>query len=486
MEGPELSIWAVETFGALWKRIPPRARQTLLSLHEEVLRLREEVGELRERLRQTSVNSSKPPSSDALWQRTGRLKKLASHRTAGAQRGHRGAWRPLLPGDAVDEIVDHAPDVCAHCGSSLSDAQEAETALQRHQICDLPVIKARVTEHRFHARSCVRCGQVTRAPRPSELTRSAFGPRLQAEVVHLVANCHLSRRGLVTYAAESWGVPISLGSVHHIEQTVSRALEAPYREALEAVKAAPVRHVDETGWVHNNALGWLWTMGSAGATAYMIAAGRGRNAFQALAGDALEHGVFVSDRYRVYQVVDVERRGLCHAHLRRDFIRLAELSGFAGIIGQGLRLQHALLFELLHRFRAGELSRTVFQERLESLKARMRRLLEVGREASERRLSAVCADLLRHWPALWTFSVVPGVEPTNNAAERALRKAVMWRKRSFGTRSVGGRRFVERLLTITQTCRQNGRDVLTFLIDSLRAAALGRPAPKLVVPIADG
>jgi transposase len=473
-------------FGRLWEYIPTAAQTTILSMHDELVSLQEEVNELRARLRQDSSNSSKPPSSDPPWQKPRREKKPKSTRFAGGQPGHPGHVRPSLSPSNIDEIVHHLPEQCAHCGRTFASDDEVEQALKRHQLSELPVIKVKVTEHQMHTRSCKACGKITEAKLPPEVPKSAFGPRLQAEVVHLVANCHLSRRGLVKYAAESWGAPISLGSVHRIEQNVAQALKQPYHEALETVKAASIRYVDETGWPQKNKIGWLWSAGCAVATVFTIACNRGQQVFVELLGDAVQQGFFVSDRYRAYRVVNMERRGVCHAHLKRDFAKLEEREGFAHLIGSGLRFQHTLMFEQVHRFHSGELSATELQECLEPIKERMRGLLESGRDASDKKLAGMCTDILRHWPALWTFVSVPGMEPTNNAAERSLRQAVLWRKGSFGTQSMAGSRFVERLLTVTHTCRQNRRNVLDYLISAVNAALLGEVAPKLIPAIPDG
>jgi transposase len=473
-------------FGELWGLIPTAAQTTILAMHSEIVRLQEQLHELQARLRQDSSNSSKPPSLDPLWQRAGRKKKPKSPRLIGAQPGHPGVLRSPIPPTQIDEIVHHSPEQCAHCGHTLASDDEVECLLKRRQLIELPVIKVNVTEHRVHARSCKTCGKITEAKLPPSFPKTSFGPRLQAEVVHLVANCRLSRRGLVKYAQESWGASISLGSVHRIEQNVSRALEEPYREALETVKAAPVRHVDETGWPQKNKTGWLWTAGCAAATAFTIARSRGKEVFTELFGDAMERGFFVSDRYRAYRVLKMEQRGICHAHLKRDFVKLEEREGFAHLVGSGLRFQHMLMFEQVRLFKAGELSVGQFQESLEPIKERMRGLLECGQEASDKKLSGMCADILLHWQALWTFASVPGMEPTNNTAERSLRQAVLWRKGSFGTQSETGSRFVERMLTVTHTCRQNRRNVLDYLVCAVKAAILRKPAPRLILAIPDG
>jgi transposase len=141
------------------------------------------------------------------------------------------------------------------------------------------------------------------------------------------------------------------------------------------------------------------------------------------------------------------------------------------------------LFALWHRFRAGEFGRETLQRRLIPLQARLGRLLRRGQESSDRKAAGLCRDLIRWWPALWTFARVDGLEPTNNVAERALRPAVLWRKGSFGADSAAGSRFAERLLTVVASCRQQGRRLLDFLAAAGEAALWGLPAPSLLPPL---
>ena len=175
-------------------------------------------------------------------------------------------------------------------------------------------------------------------------------------------------------------------------------------------------------------------------------------------------------------------RGLLpsHAHLQRDFQALVDRGGEAQPIGRWGLAEIARLFALWHRFRAGDFDRQELRRRLVPLQARMGRLLRRGQESPDRKVAALCRELRKWWPALWTFARVDGVEPTNNVSERVLRPAVLWRKGSFGTDSEAGGRFVERLLTVAATCRQQGRPLLAFLVAAGEAALQGTGAPSLL------
>jgi transposase len=439
------------------------------------------VRNLQMRSKQDSSTSSKPPSSDPPWIKSARKKKPKSGKPSGGQPGHRAHARALAPSEDVTETVHHVPEKCRHCDEFLTGDNEVADALQRHQISELPLIKIIITEHQLHARACTLCGKITKGKLLEDVHKSVFGPHLQAEVSHLVGNCHLSRRGAIKYAAESWGTPISMGSIHRIEQNASQALEAPYNEALEVVRSAPVRHADETGWAQNGNRGWLWTIGCVIATVFTIAGSRAGEVFTSLMGIMVQEGFFVTDRYRGYCDVEMRRRGTCHAHIKRDFAKIEAQGGVFALLGSALLLQHARMFALWYRHKSGEMSLEELRTALTPIKWQMYRLLKQGRKRRHKKIAGMCADMLRHWFAFWTFTWIPGMEPTNNAAEQSLRKAVLWRKGCFGTRSTAGSLFAERMLTVAETCRKNKRNVLEYLSTAIKAALLGSAAPQLIL-----
>lgn len=459
---------------------------TIARLEARIAELEAMVVDLQARLKQDSSNSSKPPSSNSPYKKPPYPKKPKSPKRSGGQPGHRAHMRAAVPHNKVDIVEDYYPEQCRRCGDALSAADDIDRT-RGHQVAELPSVKVVVTEHRLHACACKTCGAITKAALPADVPKGAFGPNLQAEVAHLTANCRLSRRGLIAYAAESWGTNISMGSVYRIEQNVSQALALPYAQALDAVKAAPVRHVDETHWKQSGALGWLWSMGCVMATVFVIAATRAGRVFTDTMGDALENGVFVTDRYRGYLgKIPMNRRGVCHAHLRRDFAKIEAHGGYYAMLGEALRAAHTTMFEVWYRHRDGEIPHDALRHELAPIKWRMFRLLKNGRDAANKKVAGMCADILRHWPALWTFARIPGVDPTNNAAERSLRGAVLWRKGCFGSRSAQGTVFAERMLTVARTCRQNGRNVLGYIVEALTASLLGQTSPQLIPAAAEG
>jgi transposase len=223
----------------------------------------------------------------------------------------------------------------------------------------------------------------------------------------------------------------------------------------------------------------LWTVVTAELTVFRIDRSRGGAAVDALLGSSFR-GVVGSDRWSAYNRFPAEQRGLCYAHLKRDFQCVVDHGGEAAPIGRWGLAEIERLFALWHRFRAGEFDRPELRRRLIPLQARLGRLLRRGQESRDRKAAGLCRELSKWWAAQWTFARVEGVEPTDNVSERALRPAVLWRKGSFGSDSEAGSRFAERLLTVAATCCQQGRSLVEFLVAAGEAALQATAAPSLL------
>jgi transposase len=330
------------------------------------------------------------------------------------------------------------------------------------------------------ARRCPACGKRTRAELPPAVPRRAVGARLTAVIALLSGRYRLSRREVRQLLQDLWAVRVSLGAVVRQEQAQSAALAPVVAEARAAIQQAAVVNMDETGWREEQQRAWLWTVVTAELTVFLIDRSRGGAVVEALLGPAFT-GVVGSDRWSAYSPFPAERRALCHAHLKRDFQGLVDRGGEAEPIGRWGLAEIERLFALWHRFKAGEFDGHELRRRLIPLQARLGRLLRRGQENPDRKATALCRELRKWWPALWTFARVDGVEPTNNVAERALRPAVLWRKGSFGSDSEAGSRFAERLLTAVATCRQQGRSLLAFLVAAGEAALLRTAPPSLLL-----
>lgn len=440
-----------------------------------VARLTRRVAELEAQLAQFSGNSSRPPSSDppsapppSRPKRTGRRR--------GGQPGHEKHTRTLLPPEEVDKTQTCKPKACRRCGKALTGNDPNP---HRHQVIEIPKVKATVEEFQLHALECETCGITTRATLPSGVPTSSFGPRLQALVAVLSGAYRLSKRAIEELVEDAFGVPIALGSVSNLEQATSEVLAAPVEEIARAIAKEPIVHMDETGWFEQSKRAWLWIAVSARMALFAIRHSRGAKVAQELLGKAFS-GILISDRWSAYAWVDVQRRQLCWAHLLRQFLGFQSYDAEATAIGRSLELLTEAMFHLWHRVRDGTMMRKDFQKRMERLRTHVVARLHEGTACSSRPVAGRCREILELEPALWTFVYVEGVEPTNNVGERRIRHGVMWRKTSFGTDSPNGSRFVERILTVVTTLRMQKRNVLNYLTEACEASLHGRPAPSLL------
>jgi transposase len=327
--------------------------------------------------------------------------------------------------------------------------------------------------------SCPGCGKRTRAALAADVAASAFGPRLKAAIALLSVRNRVSRRDVSELSAELFGCPVSVGSVDAICQRTSGALLAPYAELREAVKDAAVVCVDETGWRQGGERRTLWGAFTARHAALHIAADRHARELPELIGERFA-GIVSSDRWWAYDRLDPARRQVCWAHLLRDFRRHSEGLAHQQRFGQaGLEICRGL-FAAWDRF-ADHGERDRLAREIEPLQRKLRTLLEraATKNAKNRYTRTFARNLLKLWPALWTFTEIDGVEPTNNAAERGLRGAVIYRKISLGSQSDAGERFAERMLSVSQTCRLQSRSLFDYLIGALTTSARGSPAPSL-------
>jgi transposase len=464
----------------------------ILGLAAEVGQHSDRLKRLEEQTRQDSRTSSKPPSSDPPKTRQQRraearakAKELARRegegRKAGGQRGHRGAGRELKPEDQVDEFVDHYPDACGGCGQRFDEEQRSLGGrFGRHQVAELPPISVVFTEHRTHQVRCRHCRARTSAQLPVEIAGSPFGSRLQAAIVTLTAAYRISRRGITELARDLFGVTLSTGTADAICQRASEALAGPYLHLHDAVLDQHAVHVDETGWRTSGDGRALWTVTTPDAVLLQIAEHCNREQFNQLIGTGYS-GIVISDRWNGYSHLDPTRRQVCWSHIQRDFRRHADGLGEQKTFGeQGVPLV-ARVFAAWRAYQHKHHDRDRLQAEIAQVQTELRRLLEDASPKSRRTRwhRQFANNLLKVWPALWTFTTVEGVEPTNNPAERSLRAPVIHRKLSHGTRSDDGERFAERALSAAATCRRQHRSLFAYLSDLIAADTRGDPFPQL-------
>jgi len=467
------------------------ARELALGLFDQLVKLQERVARLEQQLRKDSRNSSSPPSRDPPKTRAERRREAArkakawskregEKRKPGGQPGREGSGRKLLSEDQMSEILHHYPDCCGGCGREFQEQEKTPgERFGRHQVAELPPIAVIYSERRTHQLRCPGCGKRTAGKLSAELAGSPFGIGVQAAVVTLTARNRLSRRDMPELAWELFGLGISPGAVDAICQRASAALREPHEALVEKVLSSPAVNVDETGWHTDADPRTLWTATTPEAAIFKIMEDRHRDRLEELLGKDFK-GIVGSDRWWAYELIDPESRQACWEHLKRDFFKhsegLAEQKEFGAA---GLALTKGL-FKVWRAFEQHQDRGRLIREMKPIQNALLKLLEHAARKSMRTRQHRRFAkNLLKLWPALWTFVTVEGVKPTNNAAERALRGPVIYRRLSHGTQSEAGERLIERALSVSVTCRLQDRSMFTYMRDLLRARARGDPLPTL-------
>lgn len=462
----------------IWDSLTEEARAVIgaviYGLDKRLAEAEQKIQELRARLDQNSTNSSRPPSTDPIGVKR-KPPTPPSKKRRGGQKGHPRKMRALVPPERVASVTECKPAECRRCGHALSGVDSEPL---RHQVAELPPIEPEVHEYRLHRLPCPHCNTVTCGVLPDGVPRTAFGPRLHAVLSVLTGAYRLSKRQVAQLCSDLLGLTISIGMIAKLERATAEVLEQPVAGLAEAVKAAEAANIDETGWRESGCKAWLWVVVTSLGIVFHIVRSRAGAVAKDLLGEE-PRPVVISDRFPGYEWIELGSRQVCWAHLRRDFQAMIDRNGDGAEVGRQLLWQSDKLFESWHKVRDGTIRRSTFLQYMNWLRPMVRSSLERGSRCACEKTAATCGELLRLWKCMWTFTRVEGVEPTNNAAERALRHAVIWRRISGGTDSEGGSRFVERMLSVVATCRQQKRSVLEYLTRCHRARLNGMEAPSL-------
>jgi transposase len=443
---------------------------------ERIAALEAEVEELKRLLGRNSSNSSMAPSGDSREAREQRSKKRSSGKKQGGQPGHQGRHRPMVADP--DRVVEHWPEACQGCGGELAEGDAVGDPVA-HQVSEI-ITRIEVTEHRRMRVRCD-CGACTLAVLPDGVPAGAFGPGVAAAAATMCA-ARIGRRETVRIFNDLFGLTISLASLQGLLAQSAIALQAPYVEILHALDQEPVRGADETSWPRAGTGQWLSVSTSDRMALCQIAGRRDRDAAIALLGEQPE-GVIVTDRYAVYLFLDDTQLQTCLAHVARDLVALGERDGAPGRLGRQLARELGAVFGVLHPPGRDPDDLTQLREDIAAHRQAFHGLLGKGARCRDPKTRRFCQGLLDHETALWTFTRVPGVPATNNASERALRHAVHWRRTSYGTQTDTGNRIVERLLTVRETCRLQGRRLHDYLTSAISANLHGQSIPPvLAVP----
>lgn len=482
-----------------WAQVPESVLKLIHELVRRIDKLEQEMGELRaenellkEQLARNSANSSQPPSKNPLTFKPNRKEPTGKKR--GGQIGHIGHERKLYPVEVCQEVIEHYPEQCSKCGGEVRES--ISTQVYRHQVVEIPPVQPIVIEHRFHPMTCTCCGTENQAPEMAEIIgKGGYGARVAAYVGLFSSQYRQSYRQIQKIIQAVFGIEMSLGTINNLRTEVSEAVSNAVTEAQGYIQQQPTVGVDETGFKQRNGdgqnasktSGWLWVAVTPLIICFRVILSRASTAAQTVLGSAFA-GFITSDRCPAYNWVDVANRQICWAHLKRDFIQISERVGASAEIGESLLAQEKLLFNLWHQFRNQQLTRSELIQAVEPIQAKFSSILleaaELQIDEHEKTPLAktvrTCRNLLKLELALWLFVREEGVEPTNNAAERAIRPAVIWRRTSFGSDSAAGSEFVSRLLTVVSSLHLQERNILDFLVESISAARSGETPPSLL------
>ena len=451
-----------------------------LERQEQIINeLRAENERLKAQLVKNSTNSHKPPSTDSPKTRKERKRRKRSLNKQGAQPGHEPSQRAMLD---CDEVVHCIPSQCTHCDKPLAGVDPSPHV---HQFVDLPPITAHVTDFHLHRLTCTHCDKQTTGQLPTHVGGKTYGPGVTAWASCLTGQFGLSKRQTRLFLSDLLGTNLSTGTICAMEARATRSLQQAYDEALESVRSDKVLNVDETTWWQKNAHhGWMWTAVGSQATVFRIHDSRKTSGLAALIGPHYE-GVLVSDRMKVYTSHKTATNQWCFAHLLCDFEACAQKEGPVQHLAQNLALatRWLLKFDRGHRKpdEPGIICKPSRQRMIkigEKLKALMEKWLMMG--ALEERAPSWFNGLLLEQDGMWAWLEHEGVSLTNNAAERALRRAVIIRKTTYGTESQSGDRFVSTMRTITETLKRHGKSTFAFVHSCILAHLLKNQPPALL------
>lgn len=454
------------------------------TLEAELAALKDVVAELSRQLaaaRKNSSTSSKPPSSDIVKPPKPPPPTGQSRRKRGGQPGHLKHERVAFPPEAVNGgHFNHRFDACPSCGHDLEVIPTiSPRVVQQVDIREVPLW---IEEHRSHSGWCSHCEKLYEAPLPAGIKQGGLvGPSLTTLIAYLKGQCHASFSTIRKFLRDVVHLTISRGQLANIIRKVSEALDQPYQELLDDLPNQDLLNVDETGHKQNGDRQWTWCFRGALYTLFKIDPTRSGNVLIEVLGVEF-NGVLGCDYFSSYRRYHRECGVLlqfCLAHLIRDVKYLTTLSD-ARDRAYGERLREALrrLFGVIHR--KDELSPKAFQVELEAARES---ILRCGTEdvPTTRHSRNLAKRFETHGASYFRFITTPGLEPTNNLAEQAIRFVVLDRLVTQGTRSESGNRWCERIWTVIATCDQRGHSVFAYLEAAVKAWFVGTEAPSLLL-----
>jgi transposase len=459
-----------------------RLRAQVRRLQAQVDALQATVVQLQERLARAhkdSSTSSKPPSSDIVKTPPPPPPAEQAKRAIGGQPGHPRHQRPLFAPEMLNGgSHTHVAEVCPDCGLDLKELPMAPRIVQQIDIDAVPLL---IAEHRAVGRWCPHCAKVHYGQLPSAIEKGGLlGPRLTTLIAYLKGACHASFSTVRKFLRDVVGVTISRGQLAKVISKVSAALDAPYEVLVDNLATQARLNVDETGHRENRVRWWTWCFRASLYTVFKIDPTRSADVLVDVLGEEFE-GVLGCDYYAAYRGYMRQFNVVvqfCLAHLIRDVKYLTTLPD-ARDRAYGERLREALrgLFAIVHR--RGALPDWAFDVRLQEARAEVLRQALTAVPAT-RASQNLAERFAKHGQAYFTFITTPGVEPTNNLAEQAIRFVVIDRHITQGTRGEAGRRWCERIWTVIASCAQQGHSVFEYLHAAVAAYFNGEAAPTLL------
>ena len=466
----------IEILPEIEAEMTPAVKAFVNSLVDHIQSLTAQVQTLTAQVEKlTPRNSSIPPSTEHPHAKPKRKPLPGKKRKQGGQKGHKRHLRQLVPAEDCTRVIPRQPAACRRCGGEL---EPHDSAPMRHQVWDLPEIQPIIDEYQLFRGHCPCCGITTQAGLPEGVPTGQCGPRLAAFTGLLMGHFRQSKRRAASFLGDLLNIPCSPAWTVKIQNLVSDAVAVPYEQLRSKLIEQKQLYVDESPTKENKQKAWLWVAVAPMFAVFGIFANRSRESLLSLVGDY--QGIILNcDRAKMY--LDGKRLQWCWAHLKRDFQKLIDSpDGQVKRMGHDLMRQHHKLFKYWRRYKAGKIKWSTFQGYVAPIREEVRGLLLRGSFSGNAKLTGFCDELYDRREHLWTFTRVEGIEPTNNTAERALRPAVIYRKLSFGTQSASGSRYLERLLSISETCRLQNRNAYQYLIEAMEAKFAGNSAPSLL------
>ncbi len=444
----------------------------------ELVKVNAELTDKIAKLSKNSSNSSKPPSSDIV--KPPRKKKSNGSRNIGGQPGHSKHERTPFAKDEIDDFQTHTLDRCPDCGGKLKEVESTPRVVQQVEVVKKPI---HIEQHTAICYWCEHCQKYHYAPMPAHVEKGQLiGPRLTAVIAYMKGGCHCSFSTIRKFLRDIVGITVSRGQLSKLIQKASAAFEQAYNELLEYLPNEAKLNVDETGHKENKKRFWTWCFRGDAYTLFKIADSRGSKVLIDVLGEDFA-GVVGCDYFSAYRKYMKDFSILiqfCIAHLIRDIKYLAGLPDKA-TANYGQRLLDATrdMFSIFHK--ADELTKSNFAKAMEASRKAFLDITLINVPES-RQAQNLANRFRKHGEAYFRFITTPGIEPTNNLAEQAIRFVVIDRYITQGTRSENGRLWSERIWTVLATCTSQGRNAFDFICQSIQAHFSDQPFPSLLGP----